>query len=237
MSAAPYGLDGYMALVRRRRLYGTVLLVLFCALMASGFRLADARNAGGFVGGLHQIFDFPAEVLREGWAKAANLPALVWQFLPSLIETLNIAAVATIFGGIAASLMALMATRGLAPARWTVWPIRRAMDAMRAVPEIVVALVLIYMLGGGPVPAMLAITLHTAGALGKLFSEVAENADAKPVEGLASVGAGWVQRMWLGVHAAGGAELAELCAAALRDQHPRLAPSSASSARAASVMT
>jgi phosphonate transport system permease protein len=37
------------------------------------------------------------------------------------------------------------------------------------------------------------------GALGKLFSEVAENADLKPVEGLTSVGANWSQRMWFGV--------------------------------------
>lgn len=73
------------------------------------------------------------------------------------------------------------------------------MDAMRAIPEIVIALVLIFILGGGPVPAMIAIAFHTAGALGKLFSEVAENADRKPVEGLASVGASWGQRMWLGV--------------------------------------
>jgi len=70
---------------------------------------------------------------------------------------------------------------------------------MRAIPEIVIALVLIFILGGGPVPAMIAIAVHTAGALGKLFSEVAENADLKPVEGLASVGATWGQRMWLGV--------------------------------------
>ena len=73
------------------------------------------------------------------------------------------------------------------------------MDALRAIPEIVMALVLIYILGGGPVPAVIAIALHTGGALGKLFSEVAENADLKPVEGLASVGANWSQRMWLGV--------------------------------------
>ena len=70
---------------------------------------------------------------------------------------------------------------------------------MRAVPEIVIALVLIFVLGGGPVPAMIAIAFHTAGALGKLFSEVAENADLKPVEGLESVGANWAQRMLLGV--------------------------------------
>ena len=95
--------------------------------------------------------------------------------------------------------LSLLATRGLA--RWPrLIPLfRRLMDVLRAVPEIVIALVLIFMLGGGPVPAMIAIALHTAGALGKLFSEVNENADLKPVEGLASVGANWTQRMWLGV--------------------------------------
>ena len=73
------------------------------------------------------------------------------------------------------------------------------MDIMRAVPEIVIALVLIFLLGGGPVPAMIAIAFHTGGALGKLFSEVNENASLKPVEGLQSVGATWAQRMALGV--------------------------------------
>jgi phosphonate transport system permease protein len=58
---------------------------------------------------------------------------------------------------------------------------------------------LIFVMGGGPVPAMIAIAIHTAGALGKLFSEVAENADLKPVEGLASTGSRWLQQMWLGV--------------------------------------
>ncbi|MFN3606660.1 MAG: PhnE/PtxC family ABC transporter permease, partial [Cypionkella sp.] len=114
-------------------------------------------------------------------------------------ETLNIAAVATLIGALVAMALSLLATRGLA--RWPrLIPVfRRSMDAMRAVPEIVIALVLIYILGGGPVPAVIAIALHTSGALGKLFSEVAENTDLKPVEGLSSVGATWGQRMWLGV--------------------------------------
>ena len=46
---------------------------------------------------------------------------------------------------------------------------------MRAFPEIVIALVLIFILGGGPVPAMIAIAIHTIGALTKQFSEVTEN--------------------------------------------------------------
>jgi len=167
--------------------------------MASGFRVAEERNAGDFLPGLNPVGDFPYEVLSEAWANRANLPGLFVEHIPSLIETLNIAAVATLVGGIAAASLSLLATRGLA-----LWPrmvpvFRRTMDALRAIPEIVIALVLIYILGGGPVPAVIAIALHTGGALGKLFSEVAENADLKPIEGLASVGATWGQRMWLGV--------------------------------------
>ncbi|MBC7140589.1 MAG: phosphonate ABC transporter, permease protein PhnE [Rhodobacteraceae bacterium] len=189
----------YFAMVRRKRLYGGVLIALFVVLMASGFRLADDRNAGGFFEGLHRVFDFPSEIFSEALANWRNLPGLFLEFLPSLVETLNIAAVSTLFGALLAMVLSFLSTRGLA-----LWPrlipvFRRSMDIMRAVPEIVIALVLIFLLGGGPVPAMIAIAFHTTGALGKLFSEAAENADVKPVEGLSSTGANWVQRMWLGV--------------------------------------
>lgn len=191
--------SAYLDLVRRRRMYGGILLIFFVAMMASGFDLAQSRNAGGFIDGLPMVFSFPAEVLSEAWEKRANIPGMFATHFPSLIETINIAAVSTLLGGLAAMVLALLSTRGLS--RWpTLTPVfRRLMDACRAIPEIVIALMLIYILGGGPVPAVAAIALHTAGALGKLFSEVAENADLKPVEGLASVGASWGQRMFLGI--------------------------------------
>jgi phosphonate transport system permease protein len=189
----------YMAMTRRKRAYGSVMLIVFIALMVSGFRLADGRNAGGFWDGIGNIFQFPGEVLQEAGEKIANLPGLMWHFLPSLIETINIAAAATLLGAMLAVVISLLSTRGLAKWPRLIGLFRRVMDILRAVPEIVIALVLIFILGGGPVPAMIAIALHTVGALGKLFSEVNENASLKPVEGLYSVGATWGQRMWLGV--------------------------------------
>lgn len=203
LGSTPRGLDAirdsYMAQVHRRRLYGGLALLIFVVLMASGFNIADDRNAGGFWSGLHQIGDYPADVLSEAWEKRAELPGLIVKFFPALVETVNIAAVSTLIGAIGGLFLSLLGTRGLAK-----WPrliplFRRISDMMRAVPEIVIALVLIFVLGGGPVPAMIAIAIHTAGALGKMFSEVAENADLKPVEGLASTGATWSQRMLLGV--------------------------------------
>lgn len=189
----------YLALTRRRRLYGGLLVVIFVAMMVSGFRVADARNAGGFWQGLHQVGDFPAALVSEAVQKSANLPGHMIRGLPALVETLNIALVATLLGCIAGTALSLAATRGLA--RWPrLVPVaRRVSDVCRAIPEIVIALVLIFILGGGPVPAVIAIAIHTAGAMGKLFSEVNENVDLKPVEGLASVGATWSQRIWLGV--------------------------------------
>ncbi|WP_243611296.1 phosphonate ABC transporter, permease protein PhnE [Shimia aestuarii] len=189
----------YLALVRRKRLMDGILLIVFIALMVSGFMIADDRNAGGFWDGIHRFFDFPKEVLSEAGEKVTELPAHFVKFFPSLIETINIAGAATLIGAMGAMILSLLATRGLA--RWPrLIPVfRRLMDIMRAIPEIVIALVLIFVMGGGPVPAMIAIAFHTAGALGKLFSEVNENVSLKPVEGLSSVGANWAQRMWLGV--------------------------------------
>lgn len=190
---------GYLADQRRKRMYSGLLIVLFIALLAAGFNLADSRNAGGFWSGLSRVFDFPAELVSEAMQKSAALPGHLVRYMPAMIETINIAAVSTLIGALAATMLSLLSTRGFA--RWPrlIGPFRRLMDVMRALPEIVIALMLIFILGGGPVPAMLAIALHSAGALGKQFSEVNENADLKPVEGLASVGANWMQRMWLGV--------------------------------------
>lgn len=189
----------YIQLVHRRRMYGGILTLLFLFTFISGFIVADDRNAGGFWDGLHQVFDFPTEVLKEAAEKINELPAHLITYFPSLLETINIAGASTLVGASIAILLSFLTTRGLA-----FWPagipvFRRIMDILRAVPEIVIALVLIFVLGGGPVPAMIAICLHTIGALGKLFSEVTENVDLKPVEGLHSVGANWFQRMWLGV--------------------------------------
>ena len=189
----------YMKMVHRKRLYGGLTLVIFVVLMVSGFVIADDRNAGGFWDGLHNIGDYPTAVLSEAWTHLPQLPGLMLKYLPALVETINIAAVSTLTGALLGFAFAMHGTRGLA-----LWPratpfFRRLTDIMRAVPEIVMALILIFVLGGGPVPAVIAIAVHTAGAIGKLFSEVAENSDLKPVEGLASTGANWSQRILLGI--------------------------------------
>ena len=192
--------DDLLAMRRRRQLYSFGAVVFVVALLAFGYEESNRLNSGSFGAGLPLFFDYPGEIVIEAWETGfTGMLALMWQFFPKLVETLNIAIVATLLGGLAAMLLAFASTRNL-----DVWPplipvTRRLMDLMRAFPELVLALFLIFLLGGSPVPAMIAVAFHTAGALGKLFSEVNENIDAKPLEGLKAAGGTWFQRVRFGV--------------------------------------
>lgn len=180
---------------RHRRLYSLATVAIVVSILVSGYAKASEMNSGGFWQGLTKFLEYPGEIVSEAWASGAGFFLLLVKFLPALVETLNIALAATILGGLGAAILAFMSTRNL-----DVWPVfitptRRLMDFMRAFPELIVALFLIFVLGPSPVPAMIAVAFHTAGALGKLFSEVNENMDHKPVEGLQACGANWLQRL------------------------------------------
>jgi phosphonate transport system permease protein len=185
-----------LAMRRRRQLYSVGAVLMVVAILGFGFEESNRLNSGSFFAGLPRFFDYPGQIVGEAWsAGIVEMLGLMWRYLPALIETLNIAFVATIIGGALAVLLSFGSTRNLDVPGWVIPVTRRAMDVMRAFPELVIALFLIFLLGGSPVPAMIAVAFHTAGALGKLFSEVNENIDRKPIEGLKAVGGGWLQRM------------------------------------------
>jgi phosphonate transport system permease protein len=71
--------------------------------------------------------------------------------------------------------------------------VKRALEVCRTVPEVVFALVFVIAFGLGPLAGVLAIAIHSLGAQGKLFAEVVENIDAKPVEGATAAGASWTR--------------------------------------------
>ncbi|MDT4848799.1 Phosphate-import permease protein PhnE [compost metagenome] len=80
----------------------------------------------------------------------------------------------------------------MAPNSTVRFVVRRGLELLRTVPEIVFALLFVIAFGLGPMAGVLALMLHTTGALGKLFSEVVENIDMRPVEGIrASGGSGF----------------------------------------------
>ena len=191
--------DALLRLENQRRLYTGLGLVLAVAILISGYQSAESLNSGGFIQGLSKFFDYPSQIVREAIAKGPEFWPLFPRFFPALIETLNIALVATLICGLLAMILSLAATRNLDVPDRLIPVIRRIMDIMRALPELIIALFLIFVLGASPVPAAIAVAFHTAGALGKLFSEINENIDVKQIEGLKATGASWIQRVRYGV--------------------------------------
>jgi phosphonate transport system permease protein len=113
----------------------------------------------------------------------------LWLWL--LFETSQMAALATLGGAVLATLLCFPAAANLAPNRAVHFAFRRMLELFRGVPDIVYALILVWTFGVGPLAGILAIALHTVGALGKLFAEVVENADMRPWEAVRAVGGTW----------------------------------------------
>lgn len=115
-----------------------------------------------------------------------------------LAETLLMAYVATLTGAIIAFLLCFAAARNLSPSPYLRFGLRRFLEFCRTVPEIVFALIFVVSFGLGAMAGVMAIAIHTAGALGKLFSEVVENIDLKPVEGTRAAGGTWIEQVRFG---------------------------------------
>ncbi len=122
-----------------------------------------------------------------------------WDYVELLWETILMAITATLLGAGVAFVLSFPAAANLAPNSWIYWLSRRFLEVCRGIPEILLALVFVFMIGIGPLAGIIAIAIHTAGALGKLFAEVNENASSRPVEGITAVGGTWAEKMVFGV--------------------------------------
>lgn len=131
----------------------------------------------------------------------ADIADWMWGFgdwVALLGDTLLIAYVGTVLGAMVALPASFAAAATLAPG-WVVMLARRSLEFARTVPTLVLALVFVYAFGLGPFAGVLAIAVHTAGALGKLFAEEHENAALAPVDAVRAAGGSWPAQMRFGV--------------------------------------
>jgi len=147
----------------------------------------------------------PAELLRDSgnmvtYASAFFPPDFTqWRlYVHEMIVTLQIAVWGTALAVLTAIPMGLLSSANIVP-WWIYQPVRRLMDAFRAINEMVFAMLFVVAVGLGPFAGVLALWIHTAGTLAKLFSETVEAIDPQPVEGIRATGASALHEILYGV--------------------------------------
>ena len=208
-------------MVAKRRFYTILGLVILVAAFIGSVRFADEANAGHFFERLPHLFDFLSWLIPKDWNDVwralfdvASIHdnggeeynffkgrVYVWgdfyvpEYFELMIITTNVALVSTIVGFLFAVPLSFVVARNMTRSYLPRIFVKRVLEILRAFPEIVIAGLFAAILSVGPVAAIIAVSLHTIGALGKLFYEVVENIDMKPDEGVKAVGANWLERV------------------------------------------
>ena len=191
--------DNYRKAVARKRLRMTVAAAVATAALIIAALGAEVdiktfvAKIGNFVSYFDRIFtlDTSARVWTDigewfwGWRK----------WVAMLAETLLISYVGTLAGAIVAFALNFVAAANTSPAPWLQFTVKRGLEFCRTVPGIVFALIFVIAFGLGPMAGVFALAIHSAGALGKLFAEIVENIDMKPIEGIRASGGNWFETM------------------------------------------
>jgi phosphonate transport system permease protein len=195
--------SAYRKAVSRRRLHTALAIAACIAVLLLSAVGAEVNLAtffaklGNFTSYFDRIF-----TLDSGMRVWSDIGEWMWGWklwLKLLGETVLISYVGTLSGAVIAFALNFLAAENTAPSAALRFAVKRLMEFCRTVPDIVFALIFVIAFGLGPMAGVLAIAIHSIGSLGKLYSEIVENVDMKPVEGLRSTGARWVDGMRFGV--------------------------------------
>ncbi len=185
-----------VALKRRQLWLGLLLLAVLVVLSGQIAEISISKlyqHIGGFASYIDRIFH-----LENGRPVISDPAEWFWgwkKWLALMGETLLMAYVGTLLGASAAFVLCFLASQNLTQSKGVVFFTRRLMEFFRTVPELVFALIFVVAFSLGPLPGILALAIHTAGALGKLFAEVVENIDMKPVDGVVAAGGNWFHKI------------------------------------------
>jgi phosphonate transport system permease protein len=188
--------EAYRKAVARKRLRFTIATAIFFAalVLASVGAEVNLRTFFSYFGNFISYFD-RILTLEDGTRVWTNITEWLWgwrRWSLLLGETILISYVGTLSGAVLAFVLNFLAAENTAPASWLRIIVKRVMEFCRTVPDIVFALIFVIAFGLGPMAGVLAITIHSIGALGKQYSEIVENIDMKPVEGVRATGASWI---------------------------------------------
>ena len=199
----------YSEQLRSRRLWNIFIILIFAVSFFMSSSIIDF-NLSQIIDGFPRLSDYIVKILPnldinlilENSKTEGSIQYWYFNFkkyAALLYETFNMAVLATLMGFIFALILSFLSAKYITPNIYSYHLVKRILEFLRGVPEIIFAILFVWALGVGPLAGIIAITIHTTGALGKLFSEVHENADLKTCEAIRSHGGNWVSEMRYGI--------------------------------------
>jgi phosphonate transport system permease protein len=187
----------YQRKVARRRWQSLVVLAILAVLVAVASKVGEVSPVN-LIDNISNFTSYFGRILPKIRTATFGADVADWYWnitgwLKLLLDTVLIAYLATLIGAGGAFVMSFLAAANLAPNNYLRWAIKRIFEFCRTVPDLVFALMFVSAFGLGPFAGLLAISIHTFGTLGKLFTEAIENIDMKPVEGVRSTGSRFVE--------------------------------------------
>jgi len=195
--------EEYRRQQRTKRLWTLLFGALFAA-ACIGSAIVSEVDVGKLLTGLPKSWNYIYGTLPRIRLETFGADMAEWYWginywLRLLLETVLMGFLGTVLGAIVGLALCFPASRNLVESRLAYFISRRFLEFFRTVPGLVFALIFVIAFGLGPLPGVLALAIHTAGSLGKLFAEVNENIDPRPVEGVRAAGGNWLMCMSLGV--------------------------------------
>ncbi|MBW4095597.1 MAG: phosphonate ABC transporter, permease protein PhnE [Acidobacteria bacterium] len=113
--------------------------------------------------------------------------------IPALVETVDMAVIATVIGSAISLPIAFFASRATNPNTWLLMGLRFVMNLIRSIPDILLAAILVAVVGVGALPGIMALVIFNIGIIVKLVSEALDGEDTGPHEAALAAGASWLK--------------------------------------------
>lgn len=176
---------------KRKRIRNNVIAIAVLAVLSYFAALSCKVNAKDFMEGIPSGIQFLGFMFPPDWSAFTEM-------LVPAFETVLLAFLATLFGGVLSLFFGLAAATNIAP-KWLRNTSRFLLTVERALPEIIIILLLISALGLGAFPGVIALSIGCIGMLGKLFADAIEEINPKLLESIESVGGNKLQVILFGV--------------------------------------
>lgn len=167
----------------------TAIFFIVLAIYTASMLWTQSQMAGGFAGALGNMYNVIENFFPPN-------PAVISAVTGPMIETIQMAIIATTIAAILAIPLALLAAENVTTIKPLYYLMRTFLNILRTIPDLVLAVIFVGLFGIGLFPGILALIIFSLGILAKLISETIESVDMNPLEAMRASGANVFQMIW-----------------------------------------